>query len=101
MRKFLFNGAVIGAAFSAIGVINQTRTGPGAQHRIQSGQQKAFAGPRLAGHDVQSRPGTHPQLLNDSKIFDFKFEQHDDIINTTHLYCKYIFSPAESALDFF
>jgi hypothetical protein len=28
MRKFLFNGAVIGAAFSAIGVINQTRTGP-------------------------------------------------------------------------
>lgn len=28
MRKFLFNGAVLGAAFSAIGVINQTRTGP-------------------------------------------------------------------------
>lgn len=28
MRRFLFNGAVIGAAFSAVGVINQTRTGP-------------------------------------------------------------------------
>ena len=28
MRKYLFNGAVIGAAFSAVGVINHTRTGP-------------------------------------------------------------------------
>lgn len=28
MRKFLFNGAVLGAAFSAVGVINATRTGP-------------------------------------------------------------------------
>lgn len=28
MRKYLLNGAVLGAAFSAIGVINQTRTGP-------------------------------------------------------------------------
>jgi hypothetical protein len=28
MRKYLFNGAVWGAAFSAVGVINQTRTGP-------------------------------------------------------------------------
>jgi hypothetical protein len=28
MRKFLFNGAVLGAAFSAVGVVNATRTGP-------------------------------------------------------------------------
>lgn len=28
MRKFLFNGAVLGAAFSAVGVINATRNGP-------------------------------------------------------------------------
>ncbi len=28
MRKYLLNGAVIGAAFSAVGVINQTRNGP-------------------------------------------------------------------------
>jgi len=28
MRKFIFNGAVIGAAFSAVGVINATRNGP-------------------------------------------------------------------------
>ena len=28
MRKFIFNGAVIGAAFSAVGVINATRHGP-------------------------------------------------------------------------
>ncbi len=28
MRKFIFNGAVLGAAFSAVGVINATRTGP-------------------------------------------------------------------------
>ena len=28
MRKFLFNGAVLGAAFSAVGVINAPRTGP-------------------------------------------------------------------------
>lgn len=28
MRRFLFNGAVLGAAFSAVGVVNATRTGP-------------------------------------------------------------------------
>ncbi len=28
MRRYIFNGAVIGAAFSAVGVINATRTGP-------------------------------------------------------------------------
>ncbi len=28
MRKFLFNGAVIGALFGAIGVIQSTRKGP-------------------------------------------------------------------------
>lgn len=28
MRKFLFNGAVLGAAFSAVGVVNATRNGP-------------------------------------------------------------------------
>lgn len=28
MRKILFNGAVLGAAFSAVSVINATRNGP-------------------------------------------------------------------------
>lgn len=28
MRKYILNGAVLGAAFSAVGVINATRTGP-------------------------------------------------------------------------
>jgi hypothetical protein len=28
MRKYLLNGAVLGAAFAAVGVINATRTGP-------------------------------------------------------------------------
>lgn len=28
MRKFLFNGAVLSAAFSAVGVVNATRNGP-------------------------------------------------------------------------
>lgn len=28
MRKYILNGAVLGAAFSAVGVINATRHGP-------------------------------------------------------------------------
>ncbi len=28
MRKFLFSGAVLGAVFSGIGALNQTRKGP-------------------------------------------------------------------------
>lgn len=28
MRKYLFNGAVLGAAFSGVGVVNATRNGP-------------------------------------------------------------------------
>ncbi|WAB83982.1 hypothetical protein OVN20_13280 [Microcella daejeonensis] len=28
MRKYIFNGAIINAAFSAVGVINATRKGP-------------------------------------------------------------------------